>query len=198
MPKETFFNLPLNKKETIDIILLETFYAQAISHVKVSQIVDKMGMSRGAFYKYFEDLEDAYRYIIRKHSLIVHQDILAHIKQFQSDFFKGIEMYLVWCSELGTVEPYWKALKLLTASESGRTVKRIEMDESNEMMKQWLQILESNHFKMTSISEASSFLYFMMELVMSSLSDFITNEWTSEELLRDYRFKVGWLLNGLV
>ena len=33
-------------------------------------------MSRGSFYKYFEDLEDAYQYIIKKNSAIIHQDIL--------------------------------------------------------------------------------------------------------------------------
>ena len=54
MPKETFLNLPKSKQAVIDDILLQTFCAQSISQVKVSQIVDQMGMSRGAFYKYFK------------------------------------------------------------------------------------------------------------------------------------------------
>ena len=198
MPKETFLNLPKSKQAMIDDILLQTFCAQSISQVKVSQIVDQMGMSRGAFYKYFDDLEDAYRYIIKKHSLIIHQDILGYIQEFQSDFFKGIERYLLWCSALNTSDAYWKALKLLTSSEYGRTMKRIEMDETNSMMKQWLTILRYNQFQIVSTAEASSFLYFMMELVMGSLSDFIVNDWTSEALLEDYHYKVKWLVHGVV
>ena len=77
-------------------------------------------------------------------------------------------------------------------------MKRIEMDEMNSMMKQWLTILRYNQFQIVSTAEASSFLYFMMELVMGSLSDFIVNDWTSEALLEDYHYKVKWLVHGVV
>lgn len=53
MPKETFFNISKEKQQWILEILLDTFYDQHISQVKVSEIVEAMGMSRGAFYKYF-------------------------------------------------------------------------------------------------------------------------------------------------
>ena len=77
-------------------------------------------------------------------------------------------------------------------------MKRIEMDETNSMMKQWLTILRYNQFQIVSTAEASSFLYFMMELVMGSLSDFIVNDWTSKALLEDYHYKVKWLVHGVV
>lgn len=54
MPKETFFNLSNAKKQRIDDLLLEIFCSQHISQVKVSEIVDKMGMSRGAFINIFK------------------------------------------------------------------------------------------------------------------------------------------------
>lgn len=96
MPKETFFNLSNAKKQRIDDLLLEIFCSQHISQVKVSEIVDKMGMSRGAFYKYFQDLEDAYLYTIKSSSHIVHQDILKFISENKQHFFLGIEKYLEW------------------------------------------------------------------------------------------------------
>ena len=52
-------------------ILLENFYNCHVSQVKVSEIVEAMQMSRGAFYKYFQDLEDAYTYLIHKCSISV-------------------------------------------------------------------------------------------------------------------------------
>lgn len=53
-----------------------------------------MGMSRGAFYKYFQDLEGAYLYTIESSSHIVHQDILKFVNENKQHFFLGIERYL--------------------------------------------------------------------------------------------------------
>lgn len=37
----------------MDTVLLDIFYNQPVSQVKVSQIVEETEISRGAFYKYF-------------------------------------------------------------------------------------------------------------------------------------------------
>lgn len=70
MPKDTFINLPIERQSRIETILLDIFSEKHLSRVNVSEIVEKMQMSRGSFYKYFEDLEDAYQYIIKKIQLL--------------------------------------------------------------------------------------------------------------------------------
>lgn len=197
MPKETFLNLPLDKLTRIDNILLDTFFNQPVSQVSVSQIVEQMNMSRGAFYKYFEDLEDAYEYTVRKHALVVHQDILFHIRQHQENFFLGIEQYLVWCTSLDVSHPYYKGLKLLTHSGEQQTIKRRPLSTSSKELIEWITLLEKNQFAIQDTDEAVSLLYFIMELVMTSISDYIVNDWYQEELIKDYRYKTNWLLNGL-
>lgn len=94
MPNETFLNLSKEKQQRIERILVDKFYARHISQVKVSEIVAEMNMSRGAFYKYFIDLEDAYSYMCKTYSLVVHGDILAYINQNQDDFFKELNHIL--------------------------------------------------------------------------------------------------------
>ena len=197
MPKDTFLNLSAPKKEKMDMILLDTFYNQSVSQVKVSRIVEQMDMSRGAFYKYFVDLEDAYAYIVKKQSLLIHQDILDYIAEHKNNFFHGIEQYLVWCSNLSTESPYWKGLLLLTRADYQRTMKRLDLDESSYMLREWINLLENNHFSIHETQEAVSFLYFIMEVVMSSLTDFVVNDWTPEELLMDYHYKIKWITHGI-
>lgn len=197
MPKETFLNLPKEKKQRINELLLETFCKQHISQVKVAEIVEKMGMSRGAFYKYFQDLEDAYLYTIHNSSQLVHQDIMTFVDQNKHDFFLGIEKYLAWCCDLDHSDPYWQRLYLLTKRNDQQTTKRRPLSADSKMVRQWLDLLETNHFKIQSPEEAVSFLYFSMSLVMNSLADFITNEWSKEELLTDFRYKANWLSDGV-
>lgn len=56
MPKKTFLNLPETRQAEIRDLLLTIFYEKPVSQVKVSEIVTALQMSRGIFYKYFEDL----------------------------------------------------------------------------------------------------------------------------------------------
>ncbi|MFC7055104.1 TetR/AcrR family transcriptional regulator [Enterococcus alcedinis] len=95
MPKETFLNLPTERQQRIDTILLDVFFNKHLSQVNVSEIVEKMQMSRGAFYKYFEDLEDAHHYIVKKYSAIIHQDILQYAMMDESNFLRGFVTILL-------------------------------------------------------------------------------------------------------
>lgn len=197
MPKETFLNLSQNKKQRIEQILLEKFYNRHISQVKVSEIVEAMQMSRGAFYKYFQDLEDAYFYLIHKYAMEIHGDILASISQHKQDFFLGIENFLIYCSKLDRNERYWQMLQLLTQSSHSQMTKRKALSPSSPMFSQWLDLLKHNHFAINSYEEALSFLYFIMNLVMDALTDCIVNNWSTEELVQDFRFQKKWLLQGI-
>ncbi|MDN6617248.1 MAG: TetR/AcrR family transcriptional regulator, partial [Enterococcus sp.] len=64
MPKKTFLNLSEVRQAEIRDLLVTIFYEKPVSQVKVSDIVEALQMSRGIFYKYFEDLNDAYDYLI--------------------------------------------------------------------------------------------------------------------------------------
>lgn len=197
MPKSTFLNLPNEKKQRLIEILLENFSARHISQVKVADIVEDMAMSRGAFYKYFEDLEDAYTYTIQYYSIQIHRDILKYISQNKQDFFQGIENYLAWCSELEQKSSYWKAIRFLTRSDDFTNHQRTKPSAESGRLKEWFKLLKANGFHITSEEEAISFLYFVMDLVINSLTDSIANDWTTDELLQDYRYKVTWLQRGL-
>ncbi|EMF0148881.1 TetR/AcrR family transcriptional regulator [Enterococcus hirae] len=197
MPKSTFLNLPNEKKQRLIEILLENFSARHISQVKVADIVEDMAMSRGAFYKYFEDLEDAYTYTIQYYSIQIHRDILKYISQNKQDFFQGIENYLAWCSELEQKSSYWQAIRFLTRSDDFTNHQRTKPSAESGRLKEWFKLLKANGFHITSEEETISFLYFVMDLVINSLTDYIANDWTTDELLQDYRYKVKWLQRGL-
>lgn len=65
------------------------------------------------------------------------------------------------------------------------------------MVEQWLDLLKINQIVMATTEEAISFLYFVMALVMNSLTDYMINQWTAEELVEDFRYKVKWLEIGV-
>lgn len=197
MPKETFLNLSTEKQERISEILLDVYADKHASLVTVAEIVERMGMSRSAFYKYFEDLEDAHHYIIKKYSLVLHGDILTQIMQHQNDFFGGIRLYLAQCSTYKQADTAWKIIRFLTLAENSQRDKRQEIAYDWTMLAKWNEVLVANKFKITDKKEAISFLYFVMDIVMNCLADYIVNDWQEAELLADYDYRTKWLMQGL-
>ena len=60
MPSTTFEKLPSEKKERILSALLHEFSQYPLTQSQVARIIKEAHISRGAFYKYFADLTDAY------------------------------------------------------------------------------------------------------------------------------------------
>lgn len=198
MPKETFLNLSVDRQQWVDDILLSVFFEQHLSQVNVSEIVKEMKMSRGTFYKYFEDLEDAHTYIVKKYSAIIHRDIFSFVLESDTNFFVGIRQYFVWCTALKRTDTYWKGLVLLTRTNHQRTMKRSRTDNPSAYTQQWVALLNKNHYQTTSIEEANHLFFFLMEMVIDSLTNWIINDWTTEEFLKDFDYRVKWLTQGLL
>lgn len=72
MPKETFFNLPDDKRQRIVDVAIDEFAENDYPNVSISRFVDRAGIAKGSFYQYFEDKEDLFRHLM---------DIAAREKQ---------------------------------------------------------------------------------------------------------------------
>lgn len=193
MPKKTFLNLPEARQAEIRTILLTIFYEKPVSQVKVSEIVDALHMSRGIFYKYFEDLNDAYDYLIHYYAGQIHGEIIEYMTRQEGDFFQGIEAFLLLHVDLDHDSSRYRQLVLL-AQNSYLFSYRPEADHG---VAAWEELLVKNDFQMTTSDEQISFLYFSMKLVIDSLTDMLANNWDEEELLKDFHFKTRWLLEGI-
>ncbi len=66
MPKETFFNLPDDKRNKIINAARDEFTEHQFNKARVSNIIKNACIPRGSFYQYFEDLEDLFFYLIEE------------------------------------------------------------------------------------------------------------------------------------
>ena len=64
MPKTTFYNLNEEKREKIEKALKKEFSKHTFEKASISNIIEEAQIPRGSFYQYFEDKEDALKYII--------------------------------------------------------------------------------------------------------------------------------------
>ena len=64
MPKQTFFNLPLEKRQIIEQAALDEFSEYGFDSAVLNRIVAESKIAKGSFYQYFEDIKDLYFHLI--------------------------------------------------------------------------------------------------------------------------------------
>ncbi|KJS22853.1 MAG: TetR family transcriptional regulator [Clostridiaceae bacterium BRH_c20a] len=93
MPKDTFFNLSIEKRQRIIDMAIDEFAKYSYDKVSISKIVDKAEIAKGSFYQYFEDKKDLYKYLLL--NVIVEKKVnyLSHftLKMQEESFFEVLK-----------------------------------------------------------------------------------------------------------
>jgi AcrR family transcriptional regulator len=77
MPKQTFLNLPEEKRTTIINAAINEFAEYGLENASTNRIVANSGIAKGSFYQYFEDKQDVFMYL------------LAVLENEKMEFFKS-------------------------------------------------------------------------------------------------------------
>lgn len=85
MAKQTFLNLPEEKRMKIFNSLKKEFSRVALKDALVSNIVKYAEIPRGSFYQYFEDIDDAYYYVISEYSKEIKKYLLEDLVRCKGD-----------------------------------------------------------------------------------------------------------------
>lgn len=65
MPKDTFFNLPEDKRTLICQVALDEFASHSFDQASINRLVAKSGIAKGSFYQYFQNKKDLFLYLLQ-------------------------------------------------------------------------------------------------------------------------------------
>jgi AcrR family transcriptional regulator len=97
MPKETFFNLPSEKRQSIIDLAIEEFAENDYKNASISRIVARAGIAKGSFYQYFADTKDLYLYLIE----LSVQEKATFLSQMPPPETENIFDQLRWLLDIG-------------------------------------------------------------------------------------------------
>ena len=98
MAKQTFLNLPEEKRNTIIDSLKKEFSRVALKDALVSNIVKEAKIPRGSFYQYFEDIDDAYYYLIEEYSKNIKKYLIEDLINNKGDIilsYRHLYIYIL-------------------------------------------------------------------------------------------------------
>lgn len=95
MAKQTFLNLSEDKRNMVVNALKKEFSRVPLKDALVSNIIIDAKIPRGSFYQYFNDIEDAFYYIIGEYSKDIKRKLLEHLEKNKGDIILSYrELYL--------------------------------------------------------------------------------------------------------
>jgi AcrR family transcriptional regulator len=106
MPKQTFLNLPEEKRETIMNAAIEEFAEYGLENASTNRIVKNSGIAKGSFYQYFEDKQDVFMHlldVIEKKELEFFKD--QHPPSGNMDTFQYFRWMVKTGMEFGLAHP---------------------------------------------------------------------------------------------
>ncbi|MEY8441164.1 TetR/AcrR family transcriptional regulator [Lactobacillaceae bacterium 24-114] len=170
MPSSTFLNLNDEKKQVITNALLEEFSKHSLPDAQVARIVKSAGIARGAFYKYFADLEDAYQYLYQKSITEIHQGITNNHQVLSAKGYKK------------------QITDFITKVMGGEYSKLFRLHyQVNE------HLIQSNS---TSLQPHSSMEWAVMVLSHETIKDTLENPKKAEELIERYYHALKIMMKG--
>lgn len=133
MPKETFFNLPDDKRNLIISAAMDEFSKADYNTASINQICKKASIPKGSFYQYFTDKLDLYVYIMTiaiKEKIKFFSDVISEfpaltlLEQIRLLFLKGLEF--------AKKHPQYAALAEQFTKENDESVKSAVIKEGEK------------------------------------------------------------------
>ena len=195
MPKETFYNLPESKREFVLEAVKKEFEEHSIKDASVKDIVSALGISRGSFYTYFENLEESYFTILELETIETHELFLGIYRKEEKNLFKTLDVYgQELAGELFKKEKYalYKNRYLYWSAELDALWKNFY--KRNENIKRYEVEME---LRQSDDKEMKEVMHYIKAVVHELIKRAFLEKWDRQVFMEHYENQIFWMKNGL-
>lgn len=182
MPQKTFFNLSLDKRNSIISAAMEEFSNASYNTASINKICKKSNIAKGSFYQYFTDKLDLYVYImtiaieekIKFFSTVIEEfHALTLLEQFRLLFLKGLEF--------AEKHPQYAALGEQFSKENNESAKLAVITEGNKKSESlFLQMIHNAKTKGEINNKVDPFaLSLLIQSLTSTVNKYMINKFCS-------------------
>lgn len=207
MPRETFFNLPEDKRNLVISAAMQEFSRADFKTASVNQICKRSNIAKGSFYQYFTDKLDLYVYIM---SLAIGEKIrffsdalaefntLTLFEQFRLLFTKGMEF--------ARMHPLYAALGEQFSKEHDESAKSaVNKAGNNQSESLFMQMIQNARIKGEIDSEIDPLAFILLlKSLNSAVNEYmlnndvnVINEHNQEELFKIVDSLLKIIFNGI-
>ncbi|MCR4990478.1 MAG: TetR/AcrR family transcriptional regulator [Lachnospiraceae bacterium] len=151
MPNKVFLELDTNKQESITDAAIKEFALYGYENSSTNRIVKECGISKGSLFKYFNNKEELYFYLIEKVSLRMAMETSSDVKNLPKDLFERVLEYSVteisWYVENPTMGRFLIGVASEGNNQIGKKIRERFKDTNTDIYEQLLKDVDMSAFK---------------------------------------------------
>ncbi len=138
----TFTNLPQDRQEAIVMAAAEEFAFKDYESASLSEIIKRIGIAKGSFYRYFDSKLSLYRYVLNYGIQLRLKHEGSILKEEQGDFFELLVRNFQEKLAFDLKYPLFGALSYKALQEQHEEVRETQKELRNQIVSVVVQMLE--------------------------------------------------------
>lgn len=201
MPKATFFNLPEKKRHSLIKAAEMEFSRVPVFEASIANIVKTAEISRGSFYQYFEDKEDAYYYILHEQVKRRNREFMFHLEEYGGNLFDAITAYyyqiLIDLPDNEEHNLFRNALLNVTHQIETIFNESIEGHIKQKGIHEIAELINKDLLNIETDKELTHVVQIISAIAFRNFVEKFTKELTDEEAISNFKIEMNLLKKGL-
>lgn len=201
MPKQTFFHLAKDKRDTLIQAAKTEFSRVPLHEASIANIIKEAEIPRGSFYQYFEGKEDLYYYLLNQISEKNNNQFIAILKEENGDLFKALLesfQYMIQNHRNHEHKNFFKnAFLNMNYKMENILASNIYQENRKSQYLAMIGLINTNNLNLKDRKELHHILKIIIAVTFQNLIQVFVNDLTEEEALKSYVEQIELLKRGL-
>jgi len=201
MPKQTFFNLPEDKRNTLIEAAEKEFSQVPLLKASVANIIKMAGIPRGSFYQYFENIEDLYMYLLDKETQKRKEYFNSLLKKHHGDIIETVtEMYSSFLVETPDEEEqaFLQNVMLNVSNKDGFSLTDMfDLGKGKEHVKEIIKLIDKDRLNMKDDKELIHIMQIITAVVFRNFIEKLLRELSDEEAINNFTIEMNIIKHGI-
>ena len=201
MPKQTFFNLPKEKRENLIHSVKKEFSRVPLNKASISNIVKYAEIPRGSFYQYFEDKEDAFYYLLEEQTKGQKNEFILMLKRNHGNIFDGfIEMFRMMLTEFqnqGNRSFFKNVFLNMDYKMENKLSQSFSKGEVDKQLSEIIAVINFENLNIEDEREIVHVIQIINAVTFQNIINHFAKKNSFEEAVNIYAFEMNLLKKGL-
>lgn len=202
MPKQTFFNLPSEKKKLLLNAAKAEFSRVSLYDALISNIVKSAGIPRGSFYQYFHNKEDVYYFLLKEFAEANKKRFIRTLQERHGDLFDSFVEEFRWV--LNTFREkenknFFKNTFLNMNHKAENTITET-FDNGETFHDQFSEMetfIDKSQLNLSNETHLVHIFKILLAVSMHNLIQSFAEDLTPEQSIKNYALEIALLKEGL-
>lgn len=201
MPKQTFFNLSEEKRQSLIAAAEKEFSRVPLVKASVSNIIKMAGIPRGSFYQYFENIEDLYHYLVDLETQKRKKLFINYLKKHNGDIISAAtELYKNFLEEMPDENElnFFKFAMLNVTHRVETSLTNFLGDQMDrKQYDEIISLVDKDLLNITNDDEIFHCINIVTSVALRNFIEKFTKELSDEEAIKNFTVDMNLLKHGL-